>query len=91
MVNGRYKRLPESAKETLFSSELGLLLRAEDDMLRVVNATTGKVIPNAREAIRYAEFETHRADFEAQRAEAAEAKIAQLQAELVRLRLQQKQ
>lgn len=104
LVNGRYKRLKESAKETLLSSELGLLLRAEDDLLRLVNATTGKVIPNAREAMRYAEFETHRADFEAQRAESearravvAEAKtaqmqaeIAQLQAELMRLRSQLK-
>jgi Uma2 family endonuclease/uncharacterized small protein (DUF1192 family) len=89
LVNGRYKKLKPVAKDTLLSSELGLLLRAEDDILRLVNATTGKVIPNSREAMRYAEFETYLADFEAQRADSetrradvAEANAMRLQAEV---------
>jgi Uma2 family endonuclease len=89
LVNGRYKKLKPVAKDTLLSSELGRLLRAEDDILRLVNATTGKVIPNSREAMRYAEFETYLADFEAQRADSetrradvAEANAMRLQAEV---------
>jgi len=72
LVQGRYQALPLSNEGELVSRELGLILRPQGDLLRLVDFYTGQILATSRE-------ETKRADL-------AEAKIIELQQELERLR-----
>lgn len=74
-VQGRYQALPLSATGELVSRELGLILRPQGDLLRLVDGYTHQVLLTSAEAIKLA-----------QRTEQAEAKIVELQQELERLR-----
>jgi Uma2 family endonuclease len=72
LVQGRYQALPFSSEGELVSRELGLILRPQGDLLRLVDSYTGQMLATSRE--------------EAKRANLAEAKIIELQQELERLR-----
>ncbi|MFZ1240837.1 MAG: Uma2 family endonuclease, partial [Anaerolineae bacterium] len=102
-LSGRfYTPIPSTADGALISDELGLILRPEKEMLRLVDPSTGRAIPTAAEAMaqaqaealraqteaRRAQTETQRAQIEAQRADRAEAELARVQAELALLRAQ---
>ncbi len=93
LLGGRYQPLSLAPDGTLASRVLGLRVRPEGDLLRIIDALTGQVIPTSSEALELArrerqraQIEAQRAETEAQRADAAETRIAQLQAELERLR-----
>ncbi|MEJ2236323.1 MAG: Uma2 family endonuclease [Syntrophobacterales bacterium] len=79
LVKGRYQALPLSAEGELISQELGLILRPQGDLLRLVDSYTGQMLATSKEYARRVESETQRADL-------AEAKIIELQQELERLR-----
>lgn len=74
-VQGHYQALPLSAEGELVSRELGLILRPQGDLLRLVDDYTHQILLTSAEAIKLA-----------QRTEQAEAKILELQQELERLR-----
>ncbi|WP_423222697.1 hypothetical protein [Candidatus Amarolinea aalborgensis] len=76
-----YTPLPLAADGTLLSDELGLILRPENEMLRLVDPATGQSIPTINEALAQAQVEARRAD-------QAEAELARLRAELALLRSQ---
>ena len=95
LQRGVYQPIPDR-NGTLYSRELGLILRPEAALLRLVDPQTNEPLPTfyeateARdEALARAEEERQRAKEEAQRADAAEAKAATLLAELEKLRGQQ--
>jgi len=72
LVQGRYQALPLSVEGELMSRELGLSLRPQGDLLRLVDFYTGQMLATSRE--------------ETKRANLAEAKIIELQQELDKLR-----
>jgi len=72
LVKGRYQALPLSAESELINRELGLILRPQGDLLRLVDSYTGQMLATSRE--------------ETKRANQAEAKIIELQQELEKLR-----
>ena len=72
LVKGRYQTLPLSAEGELISRELGLILRPQGDLLRLVDSYTGQMLATSKE---YA-GEVAR----------AKAKIIELQQELDQLR-----
>jgi Uma2 family endonuclease len=100
LVKGRYQALPLSLEGELISRELGLILRPQGDLLRLVDSYTGQMLATSREYARRVELaeqkaqleeertrvESQRANSETQRANLAEAKIIELQQELERLR-----
>ena len=93
LLDGRYQPLPSGSDGTVNSVALGLRLRPEGDLLRIIDAATGQMVPTSSEALELARreqqrarSEAQRADAEAQRADGAETEIAQLKAELERLR-----
>jgi hypothetical protein len=86
LEEGYYQRLELSPEGTLSSQELGLTLRPDGDLLRLVEPETGEALPTLDEAVDLALAETERAQAEAQRADVAEAELARLRAELERLR-----
>ncbi len=93
LVQGRYQALPLSSEGELISRELGLILRPQGDLLRLVDSYTGRRLATSHESIRRAELaeqkarlEEERVRVEAQRANLAEAKIIELQQELEKLR-----
>ena len=79
LVQGHYQALPFSSAGELVSRELGLILRPQEDLLRLVDSYTGQILATSQE-------ETYRANRETQRANLAEAKIIELQEELEKLR-----
>jgi Uma2 family endonuclease len=79
LTDGRYRSIEPEADGSLRSLTTGLLLRREGEMLRLVDAATGEVLPWDEE--RDDEFERERA---ARRA--AEEKVRALEEELARLR-----
>ena len=79
LVKGRYQALPLSAEGELISRELGLILRPQGDLLRLVDSYTGQMLATSHEAVR-------RAELAEQKFQLAEAKIIELQQELERLR-----
>ena len=88
-LHGRYYApIPLTADGTLVSDELGLILRPENKMLRLVDPSTRRVIPTTAEAMAQVQAEAQRAQAEAQRADRAEAELARVQAELARLQAQ---
>jgi Uma2 family endonuclease len=93
-----YQPLELSPEGTFFSQELGLILRPEGSLLRLVDPETDRALPTLDEAVDMALAETERAQAEAERAQAeakradaAEAETARLRAELERLRKQSNQ
>jgi Uma2 family endonuclease len=72
LVQGHYQVLPLSVEGELMSRELGLILRPQGDLLRLVDFYTGQMLATSRE--------------ETRRANLAEAKIIELQQELDKLR-----
>jgi len=101
LVQGRYQALPLSSEGELISRELGLILRPQGDLLRLVDSYTGQMLATSKEYARRVELaeqkaqleeertrvESQRANSETQRANLAEAKIIELQQELEKLRL----
>jgi Uma2 family endonuclease len=81
LVGGYYQPMTSSPDGTLPSQELGIILRPEGTLLRVVDPATGKTIPTLDEAAD--QFQA-----EAKRADAAEAELVRLRAELEHLRRQ---
>ena len=51
LVQGRYQALPLSAEGELISRELGLILRPQEDLLRLVDYYTRRVLLTSAEAI----------------------------------------
>lgn len=102
LVEGNYRPLPLSPDGTLFCQELGVTLKPEGVLLRVIDPASGEAVPTLDEAMeqvenaieraqaeaQYAQAEAQRAQTEAQRADAAEAELARLRAELEQLRRQ---
>jgi hypothetical protein len=92
-VEGLYRPMALQADGTLLSSELGVVLKPEGLLLRVVDPATGEVMPTLGEAVdqiqatmEQAKIEAQRAEAETQRANLAEAELARLRAELEQLR-----
>jgi len=75
-----YQPIELSPEGALFSEELGLILRPEGVLLRLIDANTGEVLPTLDEAVDLAFAEMERAQIEAERAQ-AEAERAQIEAE----------
>jgi Uma2 family endonuclease len=72
LAKGYYQPMTVSPEETLFSQELGVTLKPEGVLLRVVDPVTEEVMPTLDEAI--------------EQTRTAEAERARLRAELERLR-----
>ncbi len=81
LVGGYYQPLALSPEGALRSQELGLVLRPEGSLLRLVDPVSGQAVPTLDEAM-------NRAQAEAARADRAEAELTRLRAELERLRRQ---
>jgi Uma2 family endonuclease len=86
LQEGRYERLVPATDGTLRSQTLGLVLRGQGELLRLVDPTTNAPLPTLNEAVDVAATEATRAQAEATRADRAEAENARLRAELERLR-----
>ena len=86
LVKGHYQALPLSAEGELISRELGLILRPQGDLLRLVDSYTGQILANSKEYARQVELAEQQAHVETQRADLAEAKVIELQQELEKLR-----
>ncbi|MEZ4525999.1 MAG: Uma2 family endonuclease [Desulfobacterales bacterium] len=67
---------------SLFSEELGLILKREGNMLRLADPETGRLVPNVDEAVSMAEKEARRAKKAEDRAEEEARKSALLAAKL---------
>jgi len=78
LVSEGYESMSLAEDGTLFSQELGLILKPEERILRIVDPTTGEAVPTLDEAVEKTEAEAKR----------AETEIARLQAEIERLRQQ---
>jgi Uma2 family endonuclease len=72
LVGEHYEPMDPASDGTLRSDALNLILRPEGKLLRLVDPTSGNVLPTLQEA--------------ATRAEEAQTEVARLQAELARLR-----
>ena len=79
LVQGHYQTLPLSIEGELISRELGLILRPQGDLLRLVDSYTGQMLATSHESVR-------RAKLAEQKVQLAEAKIIELQQELEKLR-----
>jgi Uma2 family endonuclease len=86
LVDGEYEPIPANEDGELFSSELQLILRPEEAMLRLVDPQTHQPLPTLDEAAESAQDEAQRAQDEARRAAAAEAEVARLRALLAELK-----
>lgn len=78
--SGEYVRIPLNEDGDLYSEELGLTLRADDAILRVVDPWTEEIIPALAEAADLAQHHYQRAEQESQRAEQAESEVERLRA-----------
>lgn len=85
-----YTPLPLAADGTLLSDELGLILRPENEMLRLVDPATGQSIPTINEALAQAQVEARRAQTATQRAQ-TEAQRAQVEAQRAQAEAQRAQ
>jgi len=90
---GSYQLRQAAGDGSLVSPLLGLRLKPEGELLRLYDVTTGVALPLYGEAVEIArrqaeraEAERARAEAERARAEAAEQRVAELLAELARLR-----
>ncbi len=62
LENNEYEALSSDIEGRLFSEELGVLLRPEDDILRIIDPQPGTPVPSLDEAILLAEQEAQRAE-----------------------------
>ena len=86
LVEGRYQPLSPSPQGSLLSLELGLILFPEGDVLRLIDISTGELLPTSLEALAEIQhFQLERQKTQQELA-AAKAKIIELQAELEKLR-----
>ncbi|MBX2999438.1 MAG: Uma2 family endonuclease [Caldilineaceae bacterium] len=104
LEDGEYIPIESSADGSIFSQELGVILRPDGDLLRVINPATNRIVPGMEDTYTYAEESqalveqvtqraeqaAQRAEKEAQRAQAAEAELERLRAEVDQLRAQQR-
>jgi Uma2 family endonuclease len=84
LVEGHYQPISSSPQETLLSLELGLILFPERDILRLIDISTGELLPTSLEAlaeIQQIQLEKQQVQ---QELEAAKTTIIELQAELKR-------
>ncbi len=72
LTGGEYEPLTLSSAGTLFSQTLGVILKPEGKLLRIVDPTSGEAIPTLDEALA--------------QTQAAEAELTRLRAELAQLR-----
>jgi hypothetical protein len=79
LENKRYQPISLSSQGTLLSLELGLILFPQGDILRLIDITTGELLPTSLEI--HAEIQQTK-----QELELAQAKIIELQVELEQLR-----
>lgn len=63
----RYQALPLSAEGELISRELGLILRPQGDLLRLVDSYTGQVLATSKEYARQVELAEQKAQLEEKR------------------------
>ena len=85
LVQGHYQTLPLSIEGELISRELGLILRPQGDLLRLVDSYTGQMLATSKEYAQRVELVEQKVHVETQRANVAEAKIIELQQELEKL------
>jgi hypothetical protein len=88
LVAGYYQPLPLAAEGTLVSAELGVILKPEGTLLRIIDPATGQEIPTLDEAMEQTEIALEQAQQETERANLAETETARLQAEVEQLRRQ---
>lgn len=91
LEGGFYVPMALQPDGSLYSEELGLVLRPEGELLRVVHPRTGEVAPTLAEAMAQTEAAEARARAEAERARQEAERAARLEAELERLRRQRGQ
>ena len=98
LIEGVYQPMALAENGTLYSHSLDVILKPENEFLRIVDPQTKKPVPTLDEvevqiedALSLARDEADRAQAEAERADTAEAEIARLQAELKRLQRQSDQ
>ncbi len=86
LEEGRYQPISLSPQGTLLSLELGLILFPQGDILRLIDITTGELLPTSLET--HAEVQQTRLEIQQtkQELELAQAKIIELQVELEKLR-----
>jgi Uma2 family endonuclease len=83
---GKYVALSADADGRLMSQELGLLLEVEDALLRVADARTGKWFMTDDELVDAVDDAKQRADEARREAEAQHQRVADLEAEIAKLR-----
>ncbi len=88
MTDGFYQPLDLAPDGSLFSRELGVVLKPEGTLLKMIDPDTNQAILTPNEVYERAQAEAERAQAEAERADAAEAETARLRVELERLRRQ---
>ncbi len=79
LEEGRYQPITLSSQGTLLSLELGLILFPQGDILRLIDITTGELLPTSLEI--HTEIQQTKKELAT-----AQAKIIELQAELEKLR-----
>jgi Uma2 family endonuclease len=83
LAAGRYRPMMVSPDGTLRSEQLGLILRPEGPLLRLVDPATGQALLTLDEAVDLAQAQAERARVEAERAR-SQAERAQVEAEHAR-------
>lgn len=86
LVQDFYQPLAPNKDGSLRSKELGLILRPDGNLLRLVDPASGELVPTLDEALESRDEAEARAAAETQRAEAAEAELARLRDEIERLK-----
>lgn len=90
LVEGFYRPMKVAPDGTLRSQELGVILRPEGTLLRVVDPDSGEALPTLGESMAQALVEAQRAQAEAQRAQ-VEAQRAQVEAQRAQAEAQRAQ
>jgi len=80
--NRMYVPVPADRKGRIFSRELGVYLKPEDDLLRVIDPDTDMPVPDHKEAMMTADSERKKADSERKKAESERKKAEKLAAKL---------
>jgi Uma2 family endonuclease len=86
LIADDYERLEAAQDGSLFSQVLGLTLRREDELLRLINPSTNQSLLTPAEAQQQARTEAEARHAAEQRATEAETELAKLRAELAKLR-----
>lgn len=89
LVDGFYQPMSLLPNGTLYSQTLGVILKPEKELLRVIDPQEDVAVPTLAEFAEQIVAEMKRAQAEAKRAEQAERELARLKAEIERLKRQQ--